>query len=775
MTAPCDAQGVEIRRDAWGIPHVRADSARGALYGQGRACGLDRAWQIEFLRLRSEGRTAEVFGADAVGWDEFARRAGIDRAAHRILDRSSVRTRELFAAYVDGVNSTLDTAGAPELGELDHRPAPWRPWTPIAVFITHNILFGRFLTKLWRVHACTHLGPDALRLFDFEGPDAPDPDDRFDPPLPDTAFIDTVLAEFAAAAESGTEPPGPTPLGDAISGSNAWGVAAARSSSGSPQIAGDPHRFLELPGIYLQTHLASPEFDVVGFAFAGVPGVPHFGHTGSVAWGITNAMGDHQDVYVEHLARRDGLVTAQGPHGDTEAATRTETITVRDDVPVTVEIIETANGSVIVGGPDAPVALSLRTPILHDDSTTADPFIDLLFATSIPGVERALRAWVEPVNRVVIGDTTGRLVTHLVGAMPERTPENYWLPVPGWTDRHRWTGMRTTSVHQGTEAADVASFSVIANQRVTAALLQPVTTECVRADRADRIATLLDAKARHSVADSERIHRDDVLDARDIVVRMLAEVDGLDERARRLLAHLDGWDRSMAVDSTPAYVFAEVRAHLVRGLIRSPALQPLATRHVFPAVFDPWFVSLPRVSAALESVIAHAGGIGVDVDDILREAIDAVATALDHLDEIPIWGDVHVLTPIHGFDLVGATAAHPELSAQLRPHPHPLGGDAETVFANGSAIGFSHACSVGAAARFVWDLADRSASRWVVPLGASGDPRDPAYQNQSSRWARGDLLPVVDSWDRLRATTAEPPNTGTAAGTTTDRRTMEDA
>ncbi|WP_045821658.1 penicillin acylase family protein [Williamsia herbipolensis] len=770
MTAPCDAQGVEILRDAWGIPHIRADSARGALYGQGQACGMDRAWQIEFLRLRSEGRTAEVFGADAIGWDEFARRAGIDRAARTILARSSVRTRELFGAYVDGVNSTLATAEALELTELDHRPLPWRPWTPIAVFITHNILFGRFLTKLWRVHACTHLGTDALRLFDFESPAAPDPDDPFDPPLPDAAFVETVLAEFAAGA-IGTEPPGPTPLSDAISGSNAWGIAAARSASGTPQIAGDPHRFLELPGIYLQTHLASPEFDVVGFAFAGVPGVPHFAHAGPVAWGITNAMGDHQDVYIEHLSRRDGSVTARGPHGDVAVTTWTESITVRDAEPVPVEIIETTHGSVIVGGPDAPIALSLRTPILHHDTTTADPFIDLLFATSIAGVERALRDWVEPVNRVVIGDTSGRLVAHLVGAMPERTPENYWLPVPGWTDRHRWTGMRTTSVHDGAESPDVTSFSVIANQRMTTAPLQPVTTECVRADRADRIAALLEAKAHHSVADAERIHRDDVLDARDIVLRLVDEIDGLDERARRLVARLDGWDRSMAVDSTQAYVFAEIRAHLVRGLIRSPALQPLATRHVFPAVFDPWFVSLPRVSAALESVIAHAGGLGADVGAILREAVDAVASGLEHLDDIPTWGDVHVLTPIHGFDLVGATTAHPALSARLRPHPHALGGDAETVFANGSAIGFSHACSVGSAARFVWDLADRSASRWVVPLGASGDPRHPTYENQSHRWARGDLYPVVDSWDRLSTITA----LGDDTTATTDHLMMEDA
>ena len=133
-------RNAEIIRDRWGIPHIAADSAAGALYGQGRASGLDRAWQLEFLRLRAEGRTAEVFGADTIAWDEFARRAHIDRSARRIYLASSARTRELIAAYSDGVNSALDEADAIELTELDHRPTPWRPWTPIAVFIVLSLI-----------------------------------------------------------------------------------------------------------------------------------------------------------------------------------------------------------------------------------------------------------------------------------------------------------------------------------------------------------------------------------------------------------------------------------------------------------------------------------------------------------------------------------------------------------------------------------------------------------------------------------------------------------
>lgn len=120
----------EILRDDWGIPHIWASSPAGALYGQGRACALDRAWQIEFLRLRAEGRTAEAFGSSAVDWDRFARRSGMERSARTVYERSSPRTRELLDAYVAGStapwirrrprNSTNSTTG-PDRGSRGPR------------------------------------------------------------------------------------------------------------------------------------------------------------------------------------------------------------------------------------------------------------------------------------------------------------------------------------------------------------------------------------------------------------------------------------------------------------------------------------------------------------------------------------------------------------------------------------------------------------------------------------------------------------------------------
>jgi len=44
----------EIYRDAWGIPHLRAGSARELARAQGLVTARDRAWQLEDGRHRAK-------------------------------------------------------------------------------------------------------------------------------------------------------------------------------------------------------------------------------------------------------------------------------------------------------------------------------------------------------------------------------------------------------------------------------------------------------------------------------------------------------------------------------------------------------------------------------------------------------------------------------------------------------------------------------------------------------------------------------------------------
>ncbi|MGQ5261262.1 penicillin acylase family protein [Micromonospora sp. ZYX-F-536] len=671
-------------RDRWGVPHLRADDPLALASEQGRVTAYDRAWQIEVERHRAQGTSAAFLGADALGWDRFARQVRLDDTARRCHAALDPATAEWVAAYVAGVNDGLaaGAARAPEFAATGLTPGVWQPWTPLAVWLGHHILFAGFPGKLWREHVAQRLDADAVDLFATDGP--------------------------------------------AVAGSNGWLLAAERTGTGAALLAGDPHRFIEDPGVYQQIRLACPEYDVVGLAVPGVPGIAHFGHTGEVAWAITNAMADYQDVYAERLRRHGPVVQALGPDGWRPAHAHVETIEVAGAEPVEVEVVETARGPVIAGGPDEPTAISLRYPPRVRAALGFAALPELLRARSVADVDRALRHWVEPVNVVQAADTTGGLLHRVAGAVPVRHPENGRRVVPGWEAAHAWRGW-----YAPLPRAEVVGRAVMANER---GLAEPLGVEFAPPHRAHRIAELLDAGADWTAERMTAVHTDTHLGSAGPLLGALAALTGLGPAASALRDRLLRWDRRMAADSTDAADFAILRAAVVRRLAAHPALAALAEPPAYPEVFAPWLALTPRVGYALEHLLGDALLPGLDVAALVGAAAEEVAETANGQVR---WADLHRLAPWR---------ALPDPDAGPAPG---LDGDHDCVLATSSVPGVTHWCARGPAARFVWDLARRQDSLWVVPLGASGVPGDPHHDDQSRAWLAGELLPVTTDWDQL--------------------------
>ncbi|MFC9268788.1 GNAT family N-acetyltransferase [Streptomyces zhihengii] len=669
-------------RDPWGIPHLRAGSPGELAYAQGHNAAADRAWQLEVDRHRAQGTSASFLGAEALPWDRFARMSRVEDTARRCHAALSEETADWIARYVDGVNDGL-AAGAsrmPQFAATGLAPGRWEVWTPIAVWLSTHILFAGFPTKLWREEVARVLGEDAACLFAADGP--------------------------------GT------------AGSNGWLVPGDRTASGAALIAGDPHRFIEDPGIYQQIRLACPEFDVVGLAVPGIPGIAHFGHTGSVAWAITNAMADYQDLYRERLRRRGPLVEALGPDGWRPAAVHTEVVEVAGQGPVTVEVVETERGPVVAGDADTGEALSLRCPARADGDIGFDALPALLRARTVEDVDRAVDRWVEPVNVVQAADTAGGLLHRVAGRVPRRHHLNRIRVVPAWEARHAWTGTYETMPR-----AAVDGVAVMANQRGIAA---PLGVEFAPRHRAARIRELLDASGAWTGPAMAGVHTDTLLGSAEPLLALLARTDGLSPAAGRLRERLLAWDRHMAADSADAAAFAALRSAVVRRVAGLPALAPLAEAPSLPEVFHPWLAPVPRVAHALETLLAPDALPGLDTARVVREAAEEAA-GLD----TGVWGDTHRLVPWQ---------ALPDRPEDGWP---ALSGDVDCVLSTSSVPGVTDLSARGPAARYVWDLARREDSLWIVPLGASGVPGDPHQRDQLPLWAAGELVPVITDWDRL--------------------------
>lgn len=673
---------IEVYRDTWGIPHLRAADAHELSRAQGRITALDRAWQLEVERHRAQGTTAAFLGADSLEWDLFARRARLADTARRCFDALDAPTRAWVGAYVDGVNEGLADGArrAPEFAATGLAPGRWEPWTPLAVWLSTHILFAGFPTKLWRDVVARRLGEEHVELFATDGP--------------------------------------------ATSGSNGWLVTGERTASGAAIVAGDPHRFIEAPGVYQQIRLACPEFDVVGLAVPGVPGMAHFGHTGTVAWAITNAMADYQDLYREQLRRTDGGgVEALGPDGWAPARVHTETVEVKDAAPVDVEVIETDRGPVVVDGPDDVISLRYPPRVTGELGFTALPA--LLAARTVADVDRAFDRWIEPVNVVQAADTEGGTLHRVAGYVPLRPRDNRLRVVPAWEPGHEWTGR-----HEPMPREAVDGVAVMANAR---GLASPLGVEFAPPHRAERIARLLDASKSWTAPGMAAVHTDTHLASARPLLSLVAALPDLGLRARELRDRLLCWNRRMAADSTDAAVFAAVRGAVVRRLARHPALAVLAEPPAYPALFQPWLALVPRVAYALETLLTGGPVPQADRLAAVRAALEEVAAA----PPAGPWGATHRLAP---------WAALPEDPDDTWPG---LDGDHDCVLSTSSVPGLTDRSARGPAARYVWDLARREDSLWVVPFGASGVPGDPHRRDQLPLWLRGGLAPVITDWNQL--------------------------
>lgn len=277
-----------LERDSYGVPHVRGETETAAWFGMGYACAQDRLFQMDYDRRRACGRWAEVAGAAAVAGDVLARRLRLAAAAEADVAAMSPRLRAAFEAYADGVNDAVANGALPL--PLRDRVEAWQPWHSVAAFKVRHVLMGQWQHKLVNGVLLARIGPDAFSRLETRpplgSPLAVPPDGRV------SRLLDSALGDIAGHLGF---------LAEAEPGSNAWAVSGRRTTHGGAVLCNDSHRALDTPNVYWQCQVSCPEFDVAGATFPGLPGFPHFGFNGSVAWAITHGDADTQDLYIEQF------------------------------------------------------------------------------------------------------------------------------------------------------------------------------------------------------------------------------------------------------------------------------------------------------------------------------------------------------------------------------------------------------------------------------------------------------------------------------------------
>jgi penicillin G amidase len=731
---------VTIVRDAYGVPHITAENEHDLYFAQGVVHAQDRLFQMDAERRLARGELAELLGREALPADRFLRHLGFAARAPVLFASWPEETQAVVRAYCDGINAARDALRA---WPAEHRllrtaPRPFVPEDLAALLLLKAFGLSQWADETLLYRLAQRLPADKMEEImpqvPAEGPDGPAAVPGADAALAGMPPFPALLAEGLASVGNiagGLAPPS--------SGSNAWAVSGGRSGTGRPILASDPHLMLPCPSPWYEVHLVAPGLDVYGVSFPGSPGVV-IGHNPRIAWGLTNAMLDDADFFIERI---DGeKVMSRGKW--VPMTTRVETIRVRDEAEEVVPVRETPRGPILSPVlPGIPSALSLRW-VGYDGGDPLGALLRLGRAQDREEVLAALSLYPFPAQNVVYADDAGHIGLVLAGRIPIRKGGGSLLPVPGDTGEWDWTGYvpfsgnpRITDPPEGFLVAANAPVAEPGYRHYISRIYDPP-------DRARRIAEVLRSRDRHSVEDFERLQSDvmrpDAAEAVALALRA-ARAHGGDSPALAEAARiLSGWDLRLAADSAGAALFEAFYRSLVENVFRDDLGDDL-----FAAFYgSPRLVwnAMDRILARGDSLFLEdpATGRRESLEEVAARSLEEAAAFLSRRlgDDAAqwSWGRIHQVAFEHPF------GRNRYLRRWFTLGPYAIGGDGRTVFKGEFRRADDFSVQVGQSMRQVVPLGFRRLARSVVTTGASGHFFERHYRDQAPLWLAGKSHPA---------------------------------
>jgi penicillin G amidase len=729
--------GIEIVRDRWGMPTVRAETAADLWYGQGFCHSQDRLWQCEVNRRVTAGRISEIAGRDGLPVDRLMRTLGLRRVALREEAELDADLRQLLDAYCAGLNEAARVASAPP-AEFQLLRLDFEPWRPADMLAGGKLLsFGlstNWERELLRADLVRELGEERAARIDPTYP-------KGNPVVlhPGQGFDGDGL-RLAEQIGRVREQIG---LATAASGSNNWAVRPARSATGGALLAGDPHLPAGMPGVWYEVGLELGGRFCRGASIPGLPGIS-YGQNNDVAFAFTNVMADVEDLFVERIEGE--TYEFEGEQRPLEIIE--EPIRVRgQDRAERHEVRLTHHGPIVnqALGADDEQPLALRWAGI-DEPAISHAHLGVLGLRSGPELVESLRTLTMPVSNLVWADRHGSIGYKMVGRIPMRKGDCPDLPKPGWTGEFEWEGWIPYDELPELVDPDEDHLVTANNKVVDSSYPHHITSDWLDGYRAARIEQLLGEREQHDLDDFRRMQTDLYSIPGDEVVHRLARLEPTTQREVRALERLKSWDRTLGPRTVAGTIYQAFMLRLAREFTRAAiGDRDLAERYLDRAdngfiahVTSPW-----RWQAHLLDLWNEADDelIGGSWDEL---ALEALRGALDDLEERfgpdPEgwrWGRVHSLEFPHALG-----AAHPIAEWVFNRTLHP-GGAQETI----AQIAYNPIDPYHAIWAPSWRMvADPSAperSQWQAFTGQSGHAWSSHYDDLQPRWEAGTTQPMA--------------------------------
>jgi acyl-homoserine lactone acylase PvdQ len=373
---------ITIYRDEFGTPHIFAETAAGACFGNGYAQAADRLEELLKQYLRCTGGMSEAFGPEFLHDDyrqRMYRHAEVSKEKYPTIDAKS---RELIEAYQAGVKQYM----------LEH-PSEVPAWAP-QIEPWMCVALGRYVLWGW---------PEGEAADDLE-----------------RIGIKADPVEYH--------------------GSNEWLVASKRTAYNAPLALIDPHLSWYGAFRFYEVRLYGGELEVSGMGILGQP-LPALGHNRYCSIAMTTGGPDTSDVYEEEInPENPRQYKYDGKWEDMEV--RSEVIRVKTDAGMEekkTDIEYTRHGPVVARKDGKAYVYAIP---YADEVGLMDQTYKMVTAKNLTEMKAALAMQQLMMQNIMIGTVDGDIYYVRVGRVPKRPPGVDWKrALPGNTSKGEWLGI----------------------------------------------------------------------------------------------------------------------------------------------------------------------------------------------------------------------------------------------------------------------------------------------------------------------------------------------
>ena len=549
---------------------------------------------------------------------------------------------------------------------------------------------------------------------------------------------------YPPAGLAPVQPPGagrrPAGTDAGATGSNNWAVGRGRARSGAAVLGSDPHQPFMLPSNWYECRLSGPEDDVVGAAWAGMPGV-WFGRNRRIAWGLTNNNASLRDLYVEEVAPGDPGRYREGDEWR-PFVERTVEIAVRGRAPERLTVRETARGPLVnrliqAVDPAGDPPLSLRW-VGREHLEEVRALLAVNRARDWEEFRAALAGWAIPTFNWAYADVDGHVGYQCAARLPVRGRVARGFREAS-NPADRWLGyVPFEAMPRRYDPAD--GFVATANNAPVADdYPYPFYGAFASGERALRIREALATSEAFDAEQCRALQQDTYSHyARRVCAALLRRLAGSSEPDVDVFAEqLAGWDHRYDTTAT-APVFFETFA-------RAWAARVAGER--FPQHLAPLMVGQGTVAARLleaDDLAWFAGDKAAAIVECARRAVGEVKERFGADPAGWAWGAVHRAHFKH-------LLSNPAVADAFDVGPRGVSGAAGTVRNTGLGTSPLFGAASGAEYQLVADLAEGRGIRAAQNIGQSGQPGSPHYADQFLDWIDGTYHTVAFDREAVEA------------------------